>query len=139
MLRLSPQEAGRRGNDVRSLKKTRRTRVSCHADILQNAGCPKEIVLITEAEPKSAQVDVGHRTCGRAQCAPEQDHVSAFVCGDLCCDIASNGFVVGKGDLFASNSHAAGGWIRSTHAALRPNAEARDRLADGSVRVELSL
>src|SRR5215471_16855892 len=34
MLRLSPQKACRRRNDVRSLKKTGRTRIRCHADVL---------------------------------------------------------------------------------------------------------
>src|SRR5215472_15850340 len=48
MLRLSPQKACHRGNDVRSLKKTGRTRIHRHADVLQDACCPKEIVLITE-------------------------------------------------------------------------------------------
>ena len=70
MLRLSPQKACRRCYDVRSLKKTGRARVRRHADVFQDACCSKEIVLITEAEPKSSQVDVGHGTCRRAQGTP---------------------------------------------------------------------
>src|SRR5438552_1251162 len=92
MFRLSPQKACGCCNDGWSFKKTSRARVRRHADVLQDACCSKEIVLITKAEAKSSQVDVGHGTCRRAQCAPEQDYVGAFIRADLCCDIAKNGF-----------------------------------------------
>src|SRR5215831_16081535 len=71
MLRLSPQKACRRGNDVRSLKKTGRTRIRRHADVLQDSCCPKEIVHVTEAESESAKVDVGHGTGSRTKCTTE--------------------------------------------------------------------
>src|SRR3954454_2600630 len=60
VLRFSPQKACRRCNNVRSLKQSGRTRVCGYADILQDACCAEEIILVTEPESKSPQVDVGH-------------------------------------------------------------------------------